>query len=53
MQKFAIVLFVLVVGSFGLSMTGCNTIEGAGEDVQAAGSGIEHGAKEVKEDMKD
>jgi len=28
--------------------TGCNTIEGAGEDVQEAGEGIEKGAEENK-----
>ncbi len=30
-----------------MGLTGCNTIEGAGEDVQAVGEGVEEGAEEA------
>lgn len=36
-----------------LMLTACNTISGIGKDVQAAGSGIERGADNVKEEIKD
>jgi predicted small secreted protein len=41
-MKSAAVLFAL---SFSLLLAGCNTIRGAGEDIQKAGSAIENAAK--------
>lgn len=34
---------------FMLGLTGCNTIEGAGEDMKAAGEAIENSASENKD----
>jgi entericidin B len=40
----------MIVGAFFLlGLAGCNTMEGAGKDVKAAGSKVE---KEAKEDKK-
>jgi predicted small secreted protein len=50
MKKVAIrsiaVVFALSVGSF--TVTACNTIEGAGKDVQAVGKGVSKGASKTK-----
>lgn len=32
-------------------LAGCNTVEGAGRDIEAAGDGISEGAREVRDDM--
>jgi predicted small secreted protein len=40
----------LLVASVGL--TGCNTVRGMGEDVEAAGSGMSGAAEDVEDDMK-
>ena len=40
----------LLVASAGL--TGCNTIRGMGEDVEAAGSGMSGTAEDVQDDMR-
>jgi predicted small secreted protein len=40
----------LLVASVGL--TGCNTVRGVGEDVQAVGSGMSGTAQDVEDDMK-
>ena len=43
-------LIATIIGlSFLLGLGACNTIEGAGKDVKAAGSGVE---KEAREDKK-
>jgi predicted small secreted protein len=34
-------------------LSGCNTIQGIGKDVQSAGKGIERGADTVRESIKD
>jgi len=39
----AVMLFAL--GVFAMPLTGCNTMEGAGEDVEAAGDSIEDAAE--------
>ena len=44
-------LALIALGLVGF--TACNTISGIGKDVQAAGSGIERGADNVKEEIKD
>lgn len=38
------VLIVAALTAFALALTGCNTTEGAGEDIQDAGSAIEDAA---------
>ncbi|MDX6750704.1 entericidin A/B family lipoprotein [Geminicoccaceae bacterium 1502E] len=35
----------------GGSLTACNTMEGAGEDISAAGRGIENTAEKTKQKM--
>ena len=38
----------LVLASLGLALAGCNTIEGAGKDVKAAGGAVEKAASKSK-----
>jgi predicted small secreted protein len=40
----------LLVASVGL--TGCNTVRGMGEDVEAAGSGMSGAAEDVEDDIQ-
>lgn len=35
-----------------LSLSACNTIDGAGQDIQAAGSGVSHAANETEEELE-
>lgn len=42
--------FVLLVLCFSALSTGCNTISGIGEDLQAAGEAIQNTAEDVQED---
>ncbi len=49
MMKISALLLVFM-GSAS-AITACNTVEGAGQDVNAAGKGITRGAKEVKKDL--
>jgi predicted small secreted protein len=35
----------------GLALTGCNTVEGAGEDVSAVGGAVSDTADDVKDNM--
>lgn len=44
-----IVALILLLSSFGL--TGCNTIEGAGKDIQRGGEAVSDTAKDVKREM--
>jgi len=39
--KKLIVLWLLVACLCGSALTGCNTMEGAGEDIEQAGEGIQ------------
>jgi predicted small secreted protein len=48
---FRVSLMLLFIFGGAGAITACNTIEGAGKDVDAAGKGITRGAKEVKKDM--
>ena len=42
-------IIAMVLAGFGLSMlAACNTMEGAGQDVKAAGSKVENSAREHK-----
>ncbi len=42
----ALILTMTIAGLFG-----CNTMEGAGRDIQAGGKAVSHTAKDVKYDM--
>jgi predicted small secreted protein len=44
---------VLGVGMIVLGSVGCNTAEGLGEDVEAAGEGIQEIAEDTKDAIKD
>jgi predicted small secreted protein len=49
LQRIVLLLSTLgVVGSTGL-LTGCNTIEGAGRDVEAVGDAIEDAADDAND----
>lgn len=37
-------MLALFIASFGIVVTGCNTVEGAGEDIGEAGEAIEDAA---------
>ena len=41
-------LFVLMASIYALAITGCNTREGAGRDIQKAGDKIEDAAQKKK-----
>jgi entericidin B len=45
------VLLAGLIVTGGAALVGCNTIEGAGEDVQAAGSAVSSTAKDTKEEI--
>lgn len=38
-------LFVMVVAASMMMLAGCNTVEGAGKDIERAGEGIQDAAK--------
>ncbi len=42
------VYFLLLTMAYAVTMTGCNTIEGAGQDIQRGGKAIEDKAQENK-----
>ena len=41
-------IIILAVAAVSLMAAACNTIEGAGKDVQAAGAAVEDTAKDAK-----
>ena len=41
-------LFLVLAGAASLAIAACNTVEGAGEDVQAAGGAVAETAREAK-----
>ena len=41
-------LFIALAGITMLALSACNTIEGAGKDVKAAGQAVESAAKDAK-----
>lgn len=47
-SRFKPVYVLLLVLTYASAMTGCNTIEGAGEDIQRGGKAIEDEAQEHK-----
>ena len=44
-RKLAILLALLALAITALSLSACYTTRGAGEDLQAAGQGIQHSAE--------
>jgi predicted small secreted protein len=49
--KSAVGLAIVVAGT--LAVAACNTIEGAGKDVQAGGSAVSDTARDTKHNMSD
>ena len=47
-RKLVMMLFALAVGTSALTLTGCNTVSGAGKDVSAAGNKVTEEAQEHK-----
>lgn len=43
-----IVLAALALASVSVVITGCNTVEGAGEDIESAGEGISDASRDVR-----
>jgi predicted small secreted protein len=41
-------VLLLAAAGIALTVTGCNTIEGAGKDIKAAGGAIEKSAEKTK-----
>jgi predicted small secreted protein len=41
-------VLVVLVGLVAVAATGCNTIEGAGKDIKAAGGAVEKAATKTK-----
>ena len=46
MKKFA--ALIAVVFAFGVPLAGCNTVKGAGQDIQKGGEKIENAAEKKK-----
>lgn len=46
--KLAIIAMVLAAGA----AAGCNTIKGAGQDVSAAGAGVEEAATDAQDELE-
>ena len=44
-------LLALVMSSFFVVLTGCNTVAGAGKDIGRGGEKVQDTAKDVKESM--
>ncbi|MGC8203757.1 entericidin A/B family lipoprotein [Aliiroseovarius sp. PTFE2010] len=41
----------LILSAFALSLAACSTIEGAGQDIENAGEGIQGAAVEAEDDI--
>jgi len=39
---------IMILGLFAVSLSACNTIEGAGKDVKATGNAVENAAQDAK-----
>ena len=44
-------LMILLAALFSVGLAGCNTMQGAGEDIEAAGEVIEETAEETEEEI--
>ncbi|MTW23134.1 entericidin A/B family lipoprotein [Allochromatium palmeri] len=45
-KLFALILLIAIAG-----LSGCNTVEGAGKDIQSGGHAVSDTARDVKKDM--
>lgn len=52
-QRFRRISLIAILLSSGLTITACNTFEGAGQDIQGAGHAIEDTAQDTKKKMKE
>ena len=52
-QCFRRISLIAILLSGGLTVTACNTVEGAGEDIQGAGHAIEDTAQDTKKKLKE
>jgi entericidin B len=41
-------LMIALIGCFAVTLSACNTVEGAGKDVKATGQAVENVAKDAK-----
>jgi predicted small secreted protein len=41
-------LMIALIGVFAVTLSACNTVEGAGKDVKATGQAVENVAKDAK-----
>ena len=41
-------ILMIFLGLFAISLSACNTVEGAGKDVKATGNAVENAAKDSK-----
>jgi entericidin B len=41
-------ILMVFLGLFAISLSACNTVEGAGKDVKATGNAVENAAKDSK-----
>lgn len=48
-----IVITLMLAMLFAGGITGCNTTRGLGQDVEAAGEGLEEVAEETEEELED
>jgi predicted small secreted protein len=48
MKPWALLLGILLLGSVGATLSGCNTSEGFGKDVESVGEDIQDEAQEAK-----
>ena len=46
-----ILLTIFTLGGTATLLSACNTTEGAGRDISAAGQGVSNAAQETKEEM--
>lgn len=47
-EKFATALIALMLLSGGIALSACNTTEGVGEDIEAAGDAIDDAAEDAQ-----
>nr|WP_218161078.1 entericidin A/B family lipoprotein [Albimonas pacifica] len=43
----------MAAGFAAAALSACNTVDGAGRDIQAAGSGVSHAANEAEEELEE
>ena len=49
MKWFRFSLSVMMLGAMGLGITGCNTVKGAGRDIERGGQAIQESAESVRQ----